>query len=181
MLAAFAAATFIVRLAMRWIIAARPPEQQVLTDRRCSSRRGVYLAFPFSHSAAMLMALSFCLGLGLGASQPMVMSLLHTHAPPGRMGEAAGVRMSLVQVDGGRRAAGVRRARRDVGLSPVFWSVGVFLATGGWLTRARHDADADSRQSRRGAGSRSRERLAELGDLRRDDDGQYGWPPLRSK
>ena len=27
----------------------------------------------------------------------MVMSLLHTHAPPGRMGEAAGVRMSLVQ------------------------------------------------------------------------------------
>jgi hypothetical protein len=23
-----------------------------------------------------------------------------------------------------------------VGLSPVLWSVGVFLATGGWLTRA---------------------------------------------
>ena len=57
----------------------------------------VYLLFPFSHDARTLTVLSFCLGLGLGMSQPMVMSLLHSHAPPGRMGEAAGVRMSLVQ------------------------------------------------------------------------------------
>ena len=51
------------------------------------------------------------------------------------MGEAAGVRMSLDQLDGGRRAAPFRRGGRAFGVVPVFWSVGAFLATGGWLTR----------------------------------------------
>ncbi len=73
----------------------------------------VYLLFPFAHTAPVLMALSFSLGMGLGMSQPMVMSLLHSHAPPGRMGEAAGVRMSLVQTIVGVRAAGFRCAGCD--------------------------------------------------------------------
>ena len=78
----------------------------VTDDRRKRARRSaillalfaaaVYVAIPFSRDAATLMVLSFCLGLGLGVGQPMVMSLLHSLAPPGRMGEAAGVRMSLI-------------------------------------------------------------------------------------
>ena len=81
---------------MPWI-ARRASEHQVLTA--CAGHRAASSTslFPFSNSAPTLMMLSFVLGLGLGASQPMVLSLLHTHAPPGRMGEAAGVRMSLVQ------------------------------------------------------------------------------------
>jgi predicted MFS family arabinose efflux permease len=97
-LGAFAAATFTVRLAMP-AIARRVSEHGVLTSALYVGAL-VYLALPFSRSVGMLMALSFCLGLGLGAGQPMVMSLLHSHAPPGRMGEAAGVRVR-------------RRRRRD--------------------------------------------------------------------
>jgi MFS family permease len=93
------------------------------------------MLFPFVHTAPALMAMSFTLGLGLGMSQPMVMSLLHSHAPPGRMGEAAGVRMSLVQ----SMACGVPLVfgalGATVGLLPVFWSVGLCLAAGGWLTK----------------------------------------------
>ena len=95
----------------------------------------MYLLFPFSHDARTLMVLSFCLGLGLGMSQPMVMSLLHTHAPPGRMGEAAGVRMSLVQAMAVAVPLTFGALGATVGLTPVFWTVGLCLAGGGLLTK----------------------------------------------
>ncbi len=132
-LASFAAATFVARLSIRWIIR-QFTEHQVLTLALFIAAI-VYAALPFSHDATTLMALSFCLGLGLGMSQPMVMSLLHSHAPPGRMGEAAGVRMSLVQSMAVAVPLAFGTLGATVGLAPVFWSVGACLATGGWLTR----------------------------------------------
>jgi MFS family permease len=160
-LASFAAATFTVRLAMPLIvrhIGAGPRRRALASPARAaaSDARGeheseqrvliaalfvagaVYLAYPFAHAIAALLVLSFSLGLALGTGQPMVMALLHTHAPPGRLGEAAGVRMSLVNsmavavplVFGAFGAA--------VGIAPVFWSVGACLAAGGFI--ARHAA-----------------------------------------
>jgi len=132
-LACFGAATFIVRLAMPRIVR-RANEHQVLTGALLISGT-VYMLFPFSHSATTLMVLCFCLGLGLGMSQPMVMSLLHTHAPAGRMGEAAGIRMSLVQA----MAVGVPLTfgtlGATVGLTPVFWSVGLLLTGSGLFSK----------------------------------------------
>jgi MFS family permease len=132
-LSSFAAATFVVRFSMR-AIARRMTEQQVLSGALFLAG-AVYLVFPFSTSVVGLMSLSFVLGLGLGSSQPMVLSLLHTHAPPGRQGEAAGVRMSLVNV----MAVGVPLALgavgASVGIGPVFWSVGACLMTGGFVSR----------------------------------------------
>jgi MFS family permease len=133
-LAAFAAATFAVRLAMP-AIARRMSEHAVLTSALYIGAL-VYVALPFSRGVGTLMSLSFCLGLGLGASQPMVMSLLHSHTPPGRLGEAAGVRLSLVNSISVAVPLVFGAVGGAVGLSPVLWSVGVFLATGGWLTRA---------------------------------------------
>jgi MFS family permease len=132
-LSTFAAATFVVRLLMP-AIAQRTTEQKVLTAALFLSA-AVYLAFPFAHSAPALLVLSFCLGLGLGSSQPMVMALLHTHAPPGRMGEAAGVRMSLVNSMAVAVPLVFGAMGASVGLAPVFWSVGACLATGGFLAR----------------------------------------------
>jgi MFS family permease len=134
-LASFGAATFVVRLAMPWIVR-RASEHQVLTLALLIGG-GVYFMFPFSHSAPTLMTLSFCLGLGLGMSQPMVMSLLHTHAPPGRMGEAAGVRMTLVQAMSVTVPLTFGALGATVGLTPVFWSVGLFLAAGGAYSRRK--------------------------------------------
>lgn len=134
-LASFGAATFVVRLAMPWIVR-RANEYQVLTIALVVGGV-VYFLFPFSHSAPTLMALSFSLGLGLGMSQPMVMSLLHTHAPPGRMGEAAGVRMSLVQAMAVAVPLTFGALGSTVGLTPVFWSVGACLAAGGAFSRRK--------------------------------------------
>jgi hypothetical protein len=65
----------------------------------------------------------------------MVMALLHTHAPPGRMGEAAGVRMSLVNTMAFAVPLAFGALGTSIGLAPVMVSVGAGLAAGGWLAR----------------------------------------------
>jgi MFS family permease len=132
-LAAFAMATFTVRLSMP-LISRHVPEHRVLTSALYLAAL-VYVAIPFSRGASTLMLLSFCLGLGLGVGQPMVMALLHSLAPPGRMGEAAGVRMSLMNSMAVAVPLVFGAVGGTIGLSPVLWSVGVALATGGYLTR----------------------------------------------
>jgi hypothetical protein len=92
----------------------------------------VCLAYPFSRSVPTLMFLSFCLGQGLRAGQPMVMSVLHRHAPPGTDGRGRGRADFADQLDDGGRAAGVRRDGPTLAGAMVGR---VFLATGGWLTR----------------------------------------------
>ncbi len=125
------------------------------------------------------MALSFALGLGLGMSQPMVMSLLHTHAPPGRMGEAAGVRMSLVQSMAVAVPLAFGALGATVGLAPVFWSVGACLATGGWLD-ARGAAPTASCVTR-ARFSRSANALRNFATFGATTTMQYGCAGLRSK
>ena len=132
-LSTFAAATFVVRFLMPRIVRSMP-EQKVLTCALFVAG-AVYLLFPLAQSAPSLLVLSFCLGLGLGSGQPMVMALLHTHAPPGRMGEAAGVRMSLVNTMAFMVPLVFGALGSTVGLAPVFYSVGACLATGGFLSR----------------------------------------------
>jgi MFS family permease len=132
-LASFAAATFVIRVLMPAIVRHRN-EHQVLTAALFMSG-AVYLLFPFSKGMLTLAMLSFCLGLGLGGGQPVVMSLLHAHAPPGRMGEAAGVRMSLVQSMSVAVPLLFGAVGSTLGLAPVFWSVGMLLTGGGFLSR----------------------------------------------
>ena len=95
-LASFAAATFVVRLAMLpWIARAGNEATMLMAALVCGG--AVFLAFPFLTSALALASLSFVLGFALGSGQPIVLSLLHANAPPGRVGETVGMRMSLMQ------------------------------------------------------------------------------------
>jgi hypothetical protein len=132
-LAAFAAATFIVRLAMPFVVR-RATEHQVLTGSLFVAA-GVYLLFPLVERPAALMMLSFALGLGVGTGQPMVMSLLHKHAPPGRMGEAAGLRMSLINIMSVGVPIAFGALGASIGIGPVLWSVCAGLGIGGWVAR----------------------------------------------
>jgi MFS family permease len=94
-----------------------------------------YLLFPFVAQVPLLMALSFFLGLGLGSAQPMIMSLLYEASPPGRQGEAVGLRTSLLNgshtlipiLSGALSAA--------AGMAPAFWLLATFLLGGAWFAR----------------------------------------------
>jgi MFS family permease len=132
-LAAFAAATFVVRLAMPWI-ARRFSEFEVLTTALFVGG-GAYALFPFVASVGPLMALSFTLGLALGSGQPMVMSLLHAMAPAGRMGEAVGLRLSIINASTFAVPLLFGAIGSSIGIGPVFWLVGGALAGGGFFAR----------------------------------------------
>ncbi|CAG0968286.1 hypothetical protein BURK1_01084 [Burkholderiales bacterium] len=132
-LAAFAVATLAVRVVMPWVVT-RATETRILAGALFVSA-AAYAAFPFATGAAVLAALSFALGLGLGSGQPVVMSLLSTRAPPGRMGEAAGLRMSLIQSMAVAVPLAFGTLGATLGLLPVFWGVGACLATGGVAAR----------------------------------------------
>jgi MFS family permease len=134
-LAAFASATFVIRI-LTPVIMRRRTERQVLMWALLVSGAS-YFVFPYAQSAATLAALSFVLGLGLGSGQPMVMSLLHTHAPPGRIGEAAGVRMSLINTASVAVPLLFGAVGSSLGLAPVFWAMGGCLVSGGLLARRR--------------------------------------------
>ena len=134
-LAAFAAATFVVRLFMGWI-ARRFSEFGVLATALFIAATA-YALFPFVKEVGPLMALSFALGLALGCAQPMVMSLLHSIAPAGRMGEAVGVRMSIINASTFAMPLLFGAVGSTLGLAPVFWAIGAALAGGGFFARRR--------------------------------------------
>jgi len=93
-LGAFSAATFSVRLAMPWL-SRHYSEWRVLTYTLLNTSLGFAL-FPLFSSLAPLMMVAFLLGCGLGAAQPNVMSLLHSRSPEGRVGEAIGLRTTIM-------------------------------------------------------------------------------------
>jgi predicted MFS family arabinose efflux permease len=93
-LGCFALATFSIRLAMP-VLSRRFGEWQVLTYTLFNTAVA-YVLFPLFSSLAPLMVVAFLLGLGLGAAQPNVMSLLHSRSPEGRVGEALGLRTTIM-------------------------------------------------------------------------------------
>lgn len=124
----FGVATFVVRAAMplvqRWF-----DEWQTLWISLAVTAVA-YLLFPLFSAVPVLLALAFINGLSLGCTQPMVMSLIHTVAPPGRTGEALGVRSTIMngsQVFLPLLFGGVGAA---AGMVPAFWALALMLGAG---------------------------------------------------
>ncbi len=102
-----------------------------------------FVLFPVFRSAAPLMTIAFVLGLGLGMSQPMVMSLMHNATPPGRVGEAVGVRITLVNMSQTGMPLLFGALGSALGtLAPAFWATAALLLAGGWFAKRHYDRRA---------------------------------------
>ena len=130
-MATFAIATFVVRLAMSVLIR-RVRQWVIITGAMCLAG-ATYLAFPFVEGAPLLMTLSFVLGLGLGCAQPVIMALLYESAPPGRQGEAVGVRTTMINASQTFIPLTSGALSTALGMGPVFWALGVSLLAGSWF------------------------------------------------
>ncbi len=127
----FAAATFAVRLATPFFIMRVQPWTMLLASLMIS---GVsFFALAFANSVGTMMALMFLLGLGLGAPQPMVLTLLHESAPPGRAGEALGLRTTLINGSQTVMPLVFGAVGAALGMAPVFWCIAAALFGGGWF------------------------------------------------
>ena len=127
-LSSLAAATFVVRVTIGRI-ARRYSERQILMCALMLIAVTLPL-LPLTRDPVVLIVLSFLIGLGLGTGQPMVMSLLHAHAPPGRLGEAAGVRISLIQSMSVAVPLVFGVVASSAGVLPVFWLAGICVGAG---------------------------------------------------
>jgi len=134
-LGTFAVATFAVRLAMPLLVR-RVKEWHTVTAALLITA-GTYSLFPFFTSVAMLMALSFVLGIGLGCSQPMVMALLYNASPPGRQGEAVGVRTTVMNASHTVLPLAFGALGAALGMGPVFWSMAALLGAGAYVVNRR--------------------------------------------
>ncbi len=132
-LSTFAFATFLVRLAMPLLI--RKLQQWAVIFGALGLSGTCYLLFPFATTTAPLLVLSFVLGLGLGSAQPVIMSLLYEASPPGRQGEAVGLRTSLLNASHTLVPLASGAASVAVGMSPIFWVLAACLLGGAWFAR----------------------------------------------
>jgi len=134
-LGSFAAATFAIRLAMP-SLSRRYREWQVLLFTLVTAAIGFAL-IPFFQTLAPLMAVAFLLGLGLGAAQPNVMSLLHDRSPAGRVGEALGVRTTIMNSSHVVLPLVFGAFGSVLGAGPAFWLMASMLGAGGWTAWRR--------------------------------------------
>ena len=132
-LSTFALATFTVRLTMPVLI--KRLKQWVVIASAMAVAGSAYLLLPLVEAVPLLMVLSFVLGLGLGSAQPIIMSQLYEASPPGRQGEAVGLRTSLLNgshtliplMSGAISAA--------FGMVPAFWLLAATLIVGADFAR----------------------------------------------
>ena len=141
-LASFAAATFVVRLAMPYIVQ-RYREWHILTAA-LSVTALCYVVFPFMDTPISLAATAVVLGLALGTGQPNVLALLHTMAPAGRGAEAIGIRATIGNASSIMMPIAFGAAGAALGLFVVFWSLSLAIATGIPIAASR--ARAQSRK-----------------------------------
>ena len=128
LLGSFAIATFLIRFAMPWL-SQRFDEWQVMIAALAVA--GVaYGLFPLFSSLLPLLAVSFLLGIGLGASQPNVLSLLHAESPPGRVGEALGLRTMLMNASHTALPLIFGAAGAVIGAGAVFFAMAALLGGG---------------------------------------------------
>lgn len=148
LMGAFAAALLLVRIIMPRL-AQRTSEERVLSATLLLGAATCVL-FPLVESYLLLLALSFVLGLGLGCGSPLSMVLAYNRSPPGRSGEAIGLRQTANKVTEVLVPLLFGSLGTALGLAPVFWTDALMLAIGGYIM----DRDARMASPRTTAGAR---------------------------
>jgi len=138
-LSSYALAGFVVRIVMHRLTQ-RYGELGVLSGSLFAAA-GAYLAVPALSDAWLLAGAAFALGLALGSAQPLTIALTYGYAPPGRSGEALGMRIMANKITQIAVPLAFGGFGAVLGAAPVFLATGAFLLAAGCL-------------SVRGAGSR---------------------------
>jgi MFS family permease len=163
-MSSYAVAAFLVRMGMHRATR-RIGEIGVLTASLFVAG-ATYLLVPFVSQAPLLAAIAFLLGLGLGCAQPLTIILTYNHAPPGRSGEALGMRLTANKLTQIVVPLAFGAMGSAFGLIPVFWANGAFLLTGGFLSLAERKISA----ARSAAADRAREAPAEVIKQQHEED-----------
>jgi len=132
-LGTFAVAAFVVRLAMTKMVKRVGADTLLVGSLFIGAAS--YLAFPIFEHPALLAAVAFVLGLGLGCSQPLSLMLIYDRAPQGRSGEALGMRLTLNNFMHIAIPLFFGSLGTMFGVAPVFLANAAIMAAGGVISR----------------------------------------------
>ena len=134
-LAAFSAASFVVRVCMPAIVKRLGAEKVLIGSMFVAAT--TYIAVPYITHMVLLCVVCFILGLGTGCGQPLSLSLIYERAPGGRSGEALGVRATLNNFTHMVTPLLFGAIGTAFGVAPVFWCNTVMLAASGLIMRRK--------------------------------------------
>lgn len=102
-----------------------------------------FAIYPFATSLWTMQVCAAFLGLALGTSQPMVMTMLHQITPASRHGEAIALRSIFIYGSGIAVPLGFGAVAAWVSVGSLFWLMAVLAATGTFISiRTRSPAAA---------------------------------------
>ena len=147
LLAAFAGASFVVRLFLAWMVRRFPAEKLLA----CSFYLGAigFMLVPFFRDTLMLAAIAFVFGLGMGIGTPLTVILMFSRSADGRSGQTLGLRLTannFVRVVGPMVFGAVGSA---FGLPAVFWINALVMGCGGLMSRSRPDGPKKDNQTQK--------------------------------
>jgi MFS family permease len=146
LVATFAAAGFAVRLFLPQLLR-RYSEGTVLAGAFFLSA-ACFLLTPFVENAVVIGVLSFLLGLGNGAGQPITMMLTFSHSADGRSGEALGLRSTVSHLTRLVAPSVFGYIAALATLSVVFWINAAMLGAGAVLSRKENKPVVKSHTSK---------------------------------
>lgn len=125
-IAAFSAGSLTVRLALPSLVSRMHPARWMQVALAVCVL--AYAAAPWADGLGTLLVLSFLIGIGPGIAQPLLMAALHHASPPGRAGEAAGLRMTLLSAMQLVLPVALGLVGGVLGTAPLFWLYAAFAA-----------------------------------------------------
>ncbi len=123
----FALGTFFSRALMPWL-STRVREWQIMRAALVIIAV-VFIALPWASAAIVFMALGFLFGSAIGFSQPNMLSLLHAAAPPGRGGEALGLRSLVGNGSSVLIPIAFGFAVGPLGVAPLLWVAAALISS----------------------------------------------------
>lgn len=87
-----------------------------------------YASMPFFYDWVWLAGISFLLGMGVGAGQPISMSLVYAESPKGRINESLGLAMAIANVKQFLWPLVLGFVAFSLGIGPMVWLIGITLA-----------------------------------------------------
>ena len=118
-LGVYAFAAFITRFAMPALLRRWRAERVMFVCLLFAA--GAFAAFPASSNFYYILAMAFCLGLGLGCGQPLSMMIAYNRSPEGRAGEVTGLRLTANNVARVIIPLVCGALGATLGAAPVFW------------------------------------------------------------
>lgn len=132
-LGSYAFAIVLMRFMLGRIMQRLTPEQIMVWFLLVAA--AAFAVFPLFTSAYALMATAFVIGLGVGATQPILMSISYERSPPGRTGEMTGLRLTVNNLARISMPLASGALGAAFGTSPVFWMNAGNLLLTSYLSR----------------------------------------------